>query len=97
MHINDRGHVTLEEGDRFVFEEQDKDNCFRIGHYLAGGNNEVRVYRHFSSIGPIITKADGTPLDTTVVDNHVVEYTDAMKAQRRIEAYALIGKTVPTN
>lgn len=74
MHINAQGHVKLEEGDRFVFEEQDRENCFRIGHYLAGGNNEVRVYRHFRSIGPIIDGPDGEPVNTMLdhTTGHVV-------------------------
>ncbi len=95
MHINAQSHVTLEEGETFQYEERTEDNLFRRAVFMLDNGNIVIVQRSYVQIGPCITKPDGEPLDTTVIDGKVVEYTDQLKAEHRARGYALIGKPDP--
>lgn len=67
MKINPNSSIELDEGERFIEERQDADNIWRTIKLELKSGAVVQVKRHFSQIGPTITKPDGSNLDTHVV------------------------------
>jgi len=77
MKINDRSHIQLEEGEKFIEEVISSDGINRIITLQLATGRHVLVQRHFSQIGPIIIDIDGIEINT--------HYDPEAKAVRQAE------------
>jgi hypothetical protein len=64
MHINKNSSIQLDEGEQFLSERQDEGNIWRTIKLRLASGGIVTVQRHFSQIGPVILRPDGTHIDT---------------------------------
>jgi hypothetical protein len=64
MHINKDSSIQLEEGEVFLEERQDPRNIWRTSRLRLASGAYVTVQRHFSQIGPIVRRRDGSYIDT---------------------------------
>ena len=66
MRINPDSSIQLEEGEKFINECQDPGNIWRTSTLTLKSGAIVTVQRHFSQIGPIIIRPDGSVISTHV-------------------------------